>query len=69
MYFFQQYLAAPIVIALYLGWKLYSREWRMLVPLHEIDLKSGARLHVPDGKPQKLRTWGNLPMRIVRGLF
>jgi len=41
----------------------------MFVPLHEMDLKSGARMHVPDGKPQMKRTWGNLPMRMIRGLF
>src|ERR1700744_514231 len=25
--FFENFLAAPIVIALYLGWKIYSRDW------------------------------------------
>ncbi|KAK0711250.1 amino acid permease [Lasiosphaeris hirsuta] len=68
--FFQSYLAAPVVIALYLGWKVYSRDWRLYIPVEEMDLKSGARLHVPD--PDEVivgKTWGNLPMRIVRGLF
>jgi len=67
-YFFQQYLAAPVVLALYVGWKIYSREWRVFVPLHEIDLKTGARMRVLDDKPQKKRTWANLPIRMIRGL-
>ncbi|KAK3333713.1 amino-acid permease inda1 [Cercophora scortea] len=68
--FFQVYLAAPIVLALYLGWKLYTRDWRFYIPVHEMDLKSGARLHIPgdiDDEPPK--TWKNLPIRIFHGLF
>lgn len=69
-YFFQQYLAAPVVIVLYLFWKLYSRDWRLYVPVHEMDLKTGVRLHVPgDDGEVMVRTWANLPMRIVRGLI
>lgn len=69
-YFFQQYLAAPVVIALYLGWKVYSREWRMYVPLLEIDLKTGVRMLEDDEEEvMPVKTWANLPMRIVRGLF
>jgi len=68
-YFFQQYLAAPIVLSLYLFWKLFSRDWRMFVPLHEMDMKTGVRLHTSDGEPRPPRTWANLPMRMVRGLF
>ena len=58
------------MLALYLGWKLYSRDWRMYVPLHEMDLKTGVKMYdiVEHGElPEK--TWSNLPMRIVRGLF
>jgi amino acid transporter len=65
------YLAAPIVLGLYVGWKVYTRDWRMWIPVHEIDLMTNARMHVPgddDEKPVE-RTWKNLPMRVVRGLF
>lgn len=69
--FFQQYLAAPIVIALYLFWKIYTRDWRLYIPAAEMDLKSGARLHVPgtDDGQVFIKTWGNLPMRVVRALI
>jgi amino acid transporter len=68
--FFEVYLAAPIVIALYLFWKIYSRDWRMYVPLHEMDLKTGARMvEVTEEDEVSHKTWANLPMRMVRALF
>ncbi|KAK4106457.1 amino-acid permease inda1 [Parathielavia hyrcaniae] len=68
--FFMSYLAAPIILALYLGWKTYTRDWRLWIPAEEVDLLSGLRMHIPgdDEKPVE-RTWKNLPMRIVKGLF
>ncbi|SCU99011.1 LAME_0G01442g1_1 [Lachancea meyersii CBS 8951] len=36
--FFENYLAMPILIALYLGYKLWSREWRLVIPASEVDL-------------------------------
>lgn len=69
MYFFQQYLAALVVLALYLFWKVYSRNWRLLVPIHEIDLMAGARLHsVTENEDDELKkqSWFK---RIARGLF
>ncbi|KAH8890922.1 amino-acid permease inda1 [Thozetella sp. PMI_491] len=70
-YFFEQYLAAPIVIALYLGWKIYTNDWRLYIPVDEMDLKSGARMATPgdDDEPEVPRTWGNLPYRALRALF
>lgn len=68
--FFQAYLAAPIVLFLYLIWKAISRDWRLYVPLLEMDLKTGARMleqHEIDSMPVK--TWTNLPYRVVRALF
>lgn len=58
-----------IVLALYLFWKVYTRDWRFLVPIHEMDLMAGARLHsVTDGEDDELKKqpWVK---RIVRGLF
>ncbi len=36
-----------------------------------MDLKSGARMHIAaeDDDSGDLKTWTNLPMRVVRGLF
>lgn len=68
--FFQQYLAAPIIILLYLFWKIYTGNWKPWVRLSDIDLKTGARLleeHEKEAVEKK--TWKNLPMRIVRGLI
>ncbi|KDN66449.1 putative amino acid permease, partial [Colletotrichum sublineola] len=67
--FFQAYLAAPIVIFLYVLWKAISRDWRLYVPLREIDLKTGVVLADPSDEPQPTKTWANLPRRIARGLF
>jgi yeast amino acid transporter len=51
--FFENYLAAPIVIALYVGWKIYSeytsdptvekRGWKLWRSIEEIDVFSGMR--------------------------
>ncbi|KAI1769059.1 amino acid permease/ SLC12A domain-containing protein [Hypoxylon sp. FL1150] len=69
--FFQAYLAAPIAIALYLFWKIWSGDWRMWVKLSDIDLNAGARpLEIEDeDEIMEKKTWANLPLRIVRGLF
>ncbi|KAK3379437.1 amino acid permease/ SLC12A domain-containing protein [Lasiosphaeria ovina] len=39
--FFKAYLAAPIIFLLYLGWKIRTGNWRLYIPVHEIDLKTG----------------------------
>ncbi|OTA93085.1 hypothetical protein M434DRAFT_395960 [Hypoxylon sp. CO27-5] len=69
--FFQQYLAAPIVMLLYVFWKFKSGKWQMWVKLNDIDLMAGARpLEIDeDDDIVEKRTWANLPMRIVRALF
>jgi yeast amino acid transporter len=41
--FFQNYLAAPIIIALYIFWKLWSRDWRMFVRVQDMDVTTGVR--------------------------
>ncbi|ELQ42122.1 amino-acid permease inda1 [Pyricularia oryzae] len=67
--FFQSYLAAFIVIGLYVFWKVYSREWSLYVPLADIDLMSGARMAEPSDEPEEERTWKNLPKRVIKALF
>lgn len=54
------------MIPLYLGWKIYSRDWRLYVPLRDVDLKTGVRMLDPDAEPEKKGNWA---MRVVRGLF
>ncbi|KAI0128480.1 amino acid permease [Xylariales sp. AK1849] len=67
--FFENFLAAPIVVVFYLGWKIYSRDWRLFVRTHEMDLKSGLRLLEEDDEVPPAKTWKNAPMRVIRGLF
>ncbi|KAK2062620.1 amino acid permease [Colletotrichum caudatum] len=67
--FFQAYLAAPIVIFLYLLWKVISRDWTLYVPLRDIDLKTGVVLADPSDEPEPTKTWANLPRRMLGGLF
>ncbi|CRG89953.1 Amino-acid permease inda1 [Talaromyces islandicus] len=67
-YFFQQYLAAPIILALYLFWKLYTRQWRMWVPTSEMDINSGLRTDLlnEDEDLETPWTWKNFPVKMVR---
>lgn len=68
--FFQEYLAAPLIIALYLFWKLYSREWKMWISANDMDITSGRRsLELDADFVPELKTWRNAPMRVVRALF
>ncbi|KAK1999844.1 amino acid permease [Colletotrichum falcatum] len=67
--FFQAYLAAPIVVFLYVLWKVISRDWTLYVPLRDIDLKTGVVLADPSDEPEPTKTWTNLPRRIAGALF
>ncbi|KAH8814836.1 amino-acid permease inda1 [Xylogone sp. PMI_703] len=68
--FFQQFLAGPIVIVLYIGWKLYSRQWRLWIKAEDMDVTSSMRAIELDADfvpPEK--TWSNLPARVFHALF
>ncbi|MCJ1249575.1 hypothetical protein MMC30_006801 [Trapelia coarctata] len=68
--FFSNYLAAPIVIALYLGWKVktgFKGPW--FVRSHNMDLLTGMRALDLDPLPPVPKTLKNLPNRIFNGLF
>ncbi|KAF3064490.1 putative amino-acid permease P7G5.06 [Daldinia childiae] len=70
--FFQAYLAAPIVIFLYVFWKTWSGSWRqMWVKLNDIDLTAGARpLEMEEEDTiMEEKTWLNLPFRMIRAIF
>ena len=63
--FFEAYLAAPIILALYGGWKIFSalstnprinyRGWKPYIRLHEIDVTTDMREHilVEDPEPER----------------
>ncbi|EDO16668.1 hypothetical protein Kpol_1052p14 [Vanderwaltozyma polyspora DSM 70294] len=46
--FFQNYLAAPIVLIAYLGYKTYYKDWRLYIPSDKIDLSYGREIYVPE---------------------
>lgn len=41
--FFESYLAAPIVLLFYVGWKVWKKDWSLCVDLHNIDVDEGRR--------------------------
>ncbi|KAJ5677286.1 amino-acid permease [Penicillium maclennaniae] len=82
--FFENYLAAPVIILLFIGWVVYTHfnkdptldRGAWLVPLEKIDILSNMRDGALDvDLPPKVEyaTWGEwfkaAPLRIVRSLF
>jgi len=68
--FFQVFLAGPIIVALYVGYKLYSREWKMFVTASEMDLATGLRrLELDDDFVPTPKTWRNVHSRLFHALF
>lgn len=70
--FFENYLAALIVVALYLFWKAFTRfRGGLYVKAQDMDLVTGMRTFdldpLENAKPKK--TLANLPYRTIRGLF
>lgn len=41
--FFESYLAVPVVLLFFVGYKIYERKWRLGVDLHAIDVDAGRR--------------------------
>ncbi|KAJ6442467.1 amino acid permease [Purpureocillium lavendulum] len=65
--FFMSFLAGPVILALYLGWKIYSRDWRLYVRASEMDLQTGIVL-LEEEEPEEEKTWASLPKRIMRAV-
>ena len=68
MAFFESFLAAPVILALYLGWKIYSRDWRLFVKASEMDIQTGINL-LEEEEPVEEKTWASLPKRIMRAVI
>ncbi|KIW91917.1 uncharacterized protein Z519_07887 [Cladophialophora bantiana CBS 173.52] len=62
--FFENFLAAPIVIALYLGWKIYSRDRKMFVRTSEMDVTMGIRRGSLEIAAEKGRTGWTKALRV-----
>jgi len=72
--FFESYLAAPVILVLYVGWKVYTRDWKLFIAAKDMDITTGIRQNVEELRSLALenrqeQTWGSVPMRIVRSLF
>ena len=71
--FFEVYLAAPIVIGLYILWKIITKfKGPMFVRAKNMDLMTGLRSfdldELDEAAPRK-KSIANLPKRTLRGLF
>lgn len=64
--FFESYLAAPVVLALYLGYKAYTKNWTFFVKVEDMDLDSGRRDFIPPSEPEKKMSVGR---RLSRAVF
>jgi amino acid transporter len=51
--FFQSYLAAPIIFTLYVGWKVWSRDWKMWISAKDMDIMTDLRVEFDDDEPTK----------------
>ncbi|CAK7235799.1 hypothetical protein SCUCBS95973_009390 [Sporothrix curviconia] len=67
--FFQKYLALPVVITLYLGWKIRTRDWRLYVRTEDIDIMEGLCEYEPEEIDETPKTWKNMPMRAFKTMF
>ncbi|CAI4045188.1 amino acid permease GAP1 SKDI_11G2490 [Saccharomyces kudriavzevii IFO 1802] len=41
--FFEAYLSFPLVVAMYLGHKIYKRNWKLFIPAEDMDIDTGRR--------------------------
>ena len=46
--FFENYLAMPILLAFYFGYKIWKRDWRLFIPADQIDLISHRKIFDED---------------------
>lgn len=72
--FFNQYLTAFIILVLYLGWMIYTRDWTLLIKASDMDVTTGIRMNLEEllmaaKESREEATWANLPKRIVRALI
>jgi len=69
-YFFETYLAAPIIIALWVFWKCWTRfEGPIWVAYRDMDLETGRReFEDREPLPERKKSIANLPLRTIRNL-
>lgn len=72
--FFESFLAAPLILFLYILWKVISFDTKLFIRAHEMDITTGLReglaeLHQETMAIKEEKTWANLPYRAVRAIF
>lgn len=55
--FFQGYLGAPVVIISWIGYKLYTKSWRLVINAHDIDLDTGRLVPEYISEDEKKKGW------------
>lgn len=65
--FFSSYLAAPVVLMLFLGHRIATRDWRLCVPASEMDITTGA-VFLDEEEPKQPTVWSSLPKRFIRSM-
>ncbi|AMD22378.1 HGR039Cp [Eremothecium sinecaudum] len=55
--FFQSYLAAPILVVLYFGYKIYHKDWKLVIPANEVDLISHRKIFDEKELQEEDREW------------
>ncbi|KAI1059007.1 hypothetical protein LB507_004093 [Fusarium sp. FIESC RH6] len=66
--FFMSFLAGPIILILYLGYKVYSRDWKLYVKAIDMDLQTGIVL-LDEEIPEEPKTWKSLPRRLLSAII
>ncbi|KAK4078827.1 hypothetical protein Purlil1_11835 [Purpureocillium lilacinum] len=66
--FFMSFLAGPVILVLYLGWKFYSRDWKFYVRATDMDLQTGIVL-LDEEELEEEKTWASLPKRIMHAVI
>ncbi|OAP56021.1 hypothetical protein AYL99_10173 [Fonsecaea erecta] len=68
--FFEGYIALPIALALFAFWKLWTRDWGLMVKVRDMDLDSGRRefedIPGDDDEPERKMSVGR---RLSRAVF
>ncbi|CAI4588011.1 AIF_collapsed_G0032020.mRNA.1.CDS.1 [Saccharomyces cerevisiae] len=41
--FFEAYLSFPLVMVMYIGHKIYKRNWKLFIPAEKMDIDTGRR--------------------------
>ena len=71
--FFQSYLAAPVIFALYIGWKLWTRDTNIFIPALQMDVTTGMRYTIEETRAMNYQkrdmSAKGLPKRILGALF